>query len=85
MVKRYTEGFSPHILGLTGAPEQVAAVLREYRVYAAVHRTGDGPDDYTVDHSSVLYLMGPDGPFVARFPANETGAGMAVSVSKHLS
>lgn len=85
VVQRYTEGFSPRILGLTGTPEQVAAVSREYRVYSAVHRTGDGPDDYTVDHSSVLYLMGPDGRFVASIHASEPGAEMAAAIARHLS
>lgn len=84
-VKRYTEQFSPRILGLTGTPEQVAAVSREYRVYAAVHRTGDGPDDYTGDHSSVLYLMGPDGRFITRVPADKTGAEIAAALAGHIS
>lgn len=28
----------------------------------------DGSGDYTMDHSSVVYLMGPDGNFLAFFP-----------------
>lgn len=85
VVKRYTEQFGPRILGLTGTPEQVAAVSREYRVYAAVHRTGEGPDDYTVDHSSVLYLMGPDGRFIARVPGDKTGAEIAAALAGRIS
>lgn len=85
VVRRYTEQFGPRILGLTGTPEQVTAVSREYRVYAAVHRTGDGPDDYSVDHSSVLYLMGPDGRFITRVPADKTGAEIAAALARHIS
>jgi protein SCO1/2 len=64
-MKRYTEAFSPRLVGLTGTPEEIARVTREYRVYAAKHVTGPGPNDYAMDHSSVLYLMGPDGRFIA--------------------
>ena len=47
--------------GLTGPPDQVAAAARTYHVY--VRKVGQG-DGYTVDHSSVVYLMDPQGRFV---------------------
>jgi len=71
---------SPRLLGLTGTPEQVAAVTDAYRVYAARHKTGPGPGDYTMDHSSLLYLMAPDGHFVAPIRADQTAAAMATEI-----
>ncbi|HTI83176.1 MAG TPA: SCO family protein, partial [Acetobacteraceae bacterium] len=65
VVKQYTAAFSPRLIGLTGTPEQIANVAKAYRVYYAEHRTGTGPNDYSMDHSSILYLMGPDGKFIA--------------------
>ena len=65
VMKRYTQAFSPRLIGLTGTPEQIAQVTRDYHVYSAKHVTGPGPDDYSMDHSSVLYFMGPDGRFIA--------------------
>jgi protein SCO1 len=50
-----------NILGLTGTPEQVAAVVKAYRAYAK--KVGDGPD-YSVDHSVSVYLMDPKSRFV---------------------
>jgi len=47
-------------VGLTGTPEQVATVAKAYRVYYARNGTGD---DYLMDHSSAIYLIGPDGKF----------------------
>lgn len=47
-------------VGLTGTPEQVAAAVKVYRAYAA--KRGEGPG-YLMDHSSTIYLMGPDGQF----------------------
>jgi tricorn protease len=71
-VKQYVAAFTPRLIGLTGSDEQIAKVAQEYRVYYAEHRTGSGPNDYTMDHSSVLYLMGPDGKFIA-FSAEYAG------------
>jgi len=35
--------------------------------YEKISRDGDGADLYTMDHTSSLYLMAPDGSFVTRF------------------
>jgi protein SCO1/2 len=85
VVKQYAAAFGSRIVGLTGTPEQIAAAAKAYRVYYAEHRTGPGPDDYSMDHSSVLYLMGPDGRFIAPVRADQTGAEMAASLAKLMS
>ncbi|HEX4365844.1 MAG TPA: SCO family protein, partial [Rhodopila sp.] len=81
-VKLYAAAFGSDIDGLTGTPEQVAKVAREYRVYYAEHRTGPGPNDYSMDHSSVLYLMGPDGGFVGPVRADQSGSEIAADLKK---
>jgi len=56
----YVSRFHPRMVGLTGTPAQVAAAARAYRVfYAKVSR----PEmtEYLMDHSSFIYLVGPDG------------------------
>jgi|ERR1700722_4765534 protein SCO1/2 len=85
VVKQYTAAFSPKLIGLTGTPEQIAAVAKAYRVYYAEHRTGPGPNDYSMDHSSILYLMGPDGKFIAPVRADESGKDMAADIGKLMS
>ena len=85
VVKQYAAAFSPRLIGLTGSPEQIAQVANAYRVYYAEHRTGPGPGDYTMDHSSILYLMGPDGRFIAPIRADETAADMAADIAKSMS
>ena len=52
--------FPKGVIGLTGSPAQVAAAARAYRVY--YRKAGDGPG-YSVDHTSIVYLMDPKGRF----------------------
>lgn len=84
-VKQYAAAFGPRMTGLTGTPQQIATAAKAYRVYYAEHRTGTGPDDYSMDHSSVLYLMGPDGRFVAPIRADQSGEEIARALEKLLS
>ncbi|MBV8397594.1 MAG: SCO family protein [Acetobacteraceae bacterium] len=85
VMKKYVASFGPRLIGLTGTPDEVASVAKEYRVYYAEHRTGPGPNDYTMDHSSILYLMGPNGRFVAPVRADESGKQMAADLDKLIS
>ncbi len=84
VVHDYAAAFSPRIMGLTGTPQQIADVAREYRVYYAPQRTGEGAGDYTVDHSSILYLMGPDGRFIAPIRTDEPAEAMAADLAKQI-
>ena len=85
VVKQYAAAFSPRLLGLTGTPAEIAAVAKEYHVYYAEHRTGPGPNDYSMDHSSIIYLMGRDGRFIAPIRADGTSAEMAAEIGKLMS
>ena len=85
VMKKYVASFGPRVVGLTGTPDEIASVAKEYRVYYAEHRTGPGPNDYTMDHSSLLYLMGPNGQFVAPVRADESGKQMAADLDKLIS
>jgi protein SCO1/2 len=85
VVKQYAAAFSPRLIGLTGSPEQIAQVAKTYRVYYAETRTGPEPNDYAMTHSSVLYLMGPDGEFVAPIRSDESGAQIAEELGRLMS
>jgi protein SCO1/2 len=52
--------FPKNMMGLTGTPAQVARAAKAYMVY--YQKAGTGPN-YTMDHSTALYLMAPDGQF----------------------
>jgi cytochrome oxidase Cu insertion factor (SCO1/SenC/PrrC family) len=62
----YVTAVDERLIGLTGSHAQIAAAARAYRVfYRKV--TPPGMTDYLVDHTSLVYLMGPDGKFTAHF------------------
>ena len=82
-LKDYVVSFHPRAVGLTGTPEQIAAVAREYRVYYATARR-DADKDYLVDHSSITYLIGPDGRFVKVFRHEANAEEMADYLNKRL-
>ena len=85
VVKQYAAAFGTRVVGLTGTDQQIAAVAKSYRVYYAEHRTGSGADDYTMDHSSVLYLMGPDGRFIAPIKADLAADALAAALLRFVS
>ncbi|MFQ5763534.1 MAG: SCO family protein [Rhodospirillales bacterium] len=72
-LKEYLTFFHPRMVGLTGTPEQIKAAAKAYKVYYKKSESeGEDPDDYLMDHTSVTYLMGPDGAFIAHF-SHDTG------------
>jgi protein SCO1 len=77
----YLSSFDKRIRGYTGTPAEIAQIATEYRVYYKKVPTDDG--GYTMDHSAIIYLMGPDGKFVTVIPYQEDDAS-AIAKLKNL-
>jgi protein SCO1 len=75
VVADYVKAFDPRIVGLTGAPEQIAAAAKEFRVYYKVRPLGN--NEYAIDHSSFIYVMNPRGQVVELLTGNVPGHSMA--------
>ena len=66
VLQTYTEFFDPRILGLTGSPALVRRAADNFRIrYAKVREPG--AENYAVDHSAGMILLGPDGGFIKKF------------------
>ena len=64
----YTAAFDARILGLTGPTALVQRAAASFKVkFERIQEPGAGPDVYTMDHSTGMFLLGPDGALVAKF------------------
>jgi cytochrome oxidase Cu insertion factor (SCO1/SenC/PrrC family) len=81
----YVRNFGPRMVGLTGSPAQIKQVAGEYRVYYAKAKGTTGPDDYLMDHSTLVYLMDPKGDYVTHFAYGISADVMAERILKAVS
>ena len=79
----YVSSFDSRFIGLSGSPEQIAAAEKAYRVYA---RKGPPQSDggYSMDHSSVVYLMDKSGLFVESLDLQRPAEDTAKELSAYL-
>jgi protein SCO1/2 len=83
-LKEYVSYFHPKLVALTGTEEQIKAVTKAYRVYFAKSQANeDDKEDYLMDHSSITYLIGPDGNFVEHFSHGMEPEKIAERLLKH--
>lgn len=85
-VSAYVKNFGPEFVGLTGSPQAIAAAAKAYRV-AYSKFTPEGADktgNYSIDHTALVYLMGPDGEFITHIPYGTTPAKMAETLRRYL-
>jgi len=82
----YASNFHPRLLALTGTPEQIAAVTKAYRVAAfktpMKDANGQETGEYTVVHSSNIFVMGPDGKYHTHFDKDATAESIAAYLRK---
>lgn len=79
-VGEFAAAFHPRLIGLTGTPEQIAAVAKAFGAYAT--RGADTPGGYLMDHSRVTYLMGPKGEPISMLPVDKDAAAVAAELTK---
>lgn len=67
VLKDYVPFFDQHFIGLTGKPEQIAATAKAYGVeYQKSSQPSPArANDYTMDHSTSIFLIGRAGELVA--------------------
>ena len=68
VLAEYARHFHPRLVALTGTPEQIAEAASVFRIFYG--RTGppvEGAQEYLMEHTSIVYVMGPDGNYVTHF------------------
>jgi protein SCO1/2 len=82
VLKDYLSSFDPRITGLTGDPAAVEAAVKAYRGFIRKVPTKDG--DYTMEHTSYVYLMDRRNRFVSTLTLNRPAGEVARDVLKEL-
>ena len=82
LMGQYVGSFHKDIVGLSGTPDDIAAVTRTYRVYAKKVPDETTPGEYNVDHSSFMYLMDRDGAYMKHFPHSVDARELADALAK---
>jgi len=80
----YVPMFHPRLLGLTGSLEAIGAAAEAYKVYFAKVPIGKDAGDYTVDHTSFIYLMDRDGKYLGFFPPGTSAERMVEIIRPRL-
>ena len=83
VMQDYVSSFNPAVIGLSGSLQAVEATEKTFRVFA---RKGQPqPDgDYSMDHSSIVYLMDKNGAFVEAFNVERSPEEAAKDLEKYL-
>jgi protein SCO1/2 len=85
-VGAYVKNFGPNFVGLTGSPEAIAAAAKAYRVSFSKfeYKDSNGQSGYSIDHSTLLYLMDKNGEYITHFSYGTPAAKMAETLRRYL-
>jgi protein SCO1/2 len=84
-LKTYVPLFDKRLVGLTGTPQQIAAVAKEYKVYySKADQPGVDTKSYGMNHSSFVYLMDPKGRFLTVFSSDTDSDKMAAEIKRYM-
>ena len=85
VLRDYVRKFHPRLIGLGGSEAQIRRVAKAYRVHRSKVIVADAPPgDYLASHTSLTYLMAPDGKFVTMFPHGAKPQFMADAIRRHV-
>ena len=83
VLKSFLASFGPEFVGLTGSPSSIAAVAKEYHVYYRAQKPAKN-GNYAVNHSNVIYLMGPEGKFITNYDETLGPDKLAAAIARHI-
>jgi protein SCO1/2 len=83
-LKEYVNFFHPAIVGVTGAPEEIAAIAKRYGVFYAEQKVETAGDGYVVDHSADTYIISTAGQLVGKIAHATPPEQVVETIRKHL-
>jgi cytochrome oxidase Cu insertion factor (SCO1/SenC/PrrC family) len=77
----YAPHFHERLVALTGSTEQVGQATKAYRIYSQKVED-ESASSYLMDHTSIIYLMGPKGEYLTFFPHGSSPQSIADGLKK---
>ena len=79
----YLESFDPRWIGLTGEVADIRKLALDYKIWFAKAPNARG-DDYSIDHTSAIFLIGRDGGYVGFLPPGTEPDRIIAALRRHL-
>ena len=95
-LKKYLINFDPKIIGLTGTKEQIEFVKIKYKIFSkkvmykkkdpeeSMNHDGHDHGAYSVDHTTIIYLMDKKGNYITHFSPDTSNSAMVKKINKYL-
>ena len=86
-LKDYTDYFHARLVALTGTPAQLRKAAKAFKVYFAKvypDERARARNEYLIDHSSQIYLMGPDAHYLTHFTLANSAEDIAAALDRQV-
>ncbi len=83
-IEQYAQYFHPNFHGLSGTPADIAHVAKQYGVIYRKVETPESSMPYTMDHSSVIYVVDQQGALKAKVQHGATPTELAAKIREYL-
>ena len=96
-LKKYLTNFDSKIIGLTGTKEQIKFVKTKYKIFSKKvmdvkkkngesnnHHDEHDHGGYTVDHTTIIYLMDKKGIYITHFSPDTNNSSIVKKINQYL-
>ena len=96
-LKKYLTNFDSKIIGLTGTKEQIKFVKKKYKIFSKKimdvkkkngesnnHHDEHDHGGYSVDHTTIIYLMDKKGFYITHFSPDTNNSDMVKKINQYL-
>ena len=83
-IPAYMESFGPSFLGLTGSPDDIERAAKSFKVRVERIQFSADPTDYTMIHTSPIFVMRPSDPHPKALPATSSPAAIEAALRNAL-
>ena len=84
VLTKYLSSFGKNFVGLRGPKEEVVTLIKKYRGYFQKLSDKDDVENYSFDHSTLIYFLDTQGLYLAHFESGEGAVKIANQILKKL-